>query len=88
MSSYVITFRSTHSAITAQSILKGSVSFQVMPVPREISASCGIAIRLISKELSKARELLLDSQLEAEEYELYELNTQSKQVVKLSASSY
>lgn len=80
MSSYVFTFRSTHSAITAQSIFKGRVSFQVMPVPREISASCGISIRLEEQGLAKARELLASSPLAAEEYALYALTpTQSGQ---------
>ena len=42
---YLFTFESTHAAIATEKILK-PVGGIVMPVPRFISSSCGISIRI------------------------------------------
>jgi hypothetical protein len=49
----IITFESTHAAITAEKLLQG-LRITVMPTPREVSASCGIALRLGVDELEEA----------------------------------
>ena len=49
----VLTFESTHAAMAAQKYLKDRIPHIVMPVPRCISASCGIAIRVESGELDR-----------------------------------
>ncbi len=42
----VITFKSTHYAIQADSAFKkGNISYRTIPTPREISRSCGLAIK-------------------------------------------
>ena len=46
MSAYcVIAFHSTHSAIFAEKSLKAQFPVVIMPTPRVITASCGIALR-------------------------------------------
>jgi hypothetical protein len=45
MEYYVITFASTHSAISTEKHLKQNFKIVVMPTPREISSGCGIAVR-------------------------------------------
>jgi Protein of unknown function (DUF3343). len=42
----VITFISTHWAIKAQTVLEGRFDIAVIPTPREISAGCGISVRI------------------------------------------
>lgn len=42
---YVITFESTHAAMAAEASL-GAVSSSMIPTPRQISASCGMALRV------------------------------------------
>ena len=41
---YVISFESTHGAIAARRVLDKSGMIKTIPVPRAISAACGIAI--------------------------------------------
>lgn len=42
----VITFKSTHYAIQADTVLKKeNIQFRTIPTPREISYSCGLAIK-------------------------------------------
>lgn len=42
----VITFKSTHHAIQGESILKKEdVKFRTIPTPREVSTSCGLAVK-------------------------------------------
>ncbi len=54
---YLFTFRSTHAAIRAQALL-GSVTFIVMPTLRQISASCGISLRVAPEQLPAAQAAL------------------------------
>ena len=42
---YLITFESTHAAISTEKLLKPA-EVTIMPVPRFISASCGISVRI------------------------------------------
>ncbi|ADL08702.1 DUF3343 domain-containing protein [Thermosediminibacter oceani] len=44
---FMITFPSVHHALRFESRMKGSgTSFQLVPVPREISSSCGVAAKV------------------------------------------
>jgi len=43
---YVITFPSVHHAMAFEDMVKDSpMKFQLIPVPRQISASCGVAAK-------------------------------------------
>ena len=67
----VVTFTSSGGAIAAQKVLDGQVPALIMPVLREISAGCGIALRLAPEVLSQAAALLERSALRREEYTFY-----------------
>ena len=67
----VVTFASSGGAIAAQKVLDGQVPSLIMPVLREISAGCGIALRLAPEMLSRAAEVLEGSSLWREEYAFY-----------------
>ena len=67
----VVTFASSGGAITAQKVLDGQVPSLIMPVLRELSAGCGIALRLAPEMLSRAAEVLEGSSLRREEYAFY-----------------
>lgn len=71
MDYYVFAFASTHYAITAQSLLNGQVSYQVMPTPRAISSGCGISIRLEPDALEQALAVLEQKQLDKRFYTVY-----------------
>lgn len=43
---YLLVFESTHAAMAAQRYLNGRVPAQVVPTLRQISASCGISLRV------------------------------------------
>lgn len=67
----VITFSSTYGAIYAQKVLKEVAPIQVMPVLREISLGCGIAVRFRPEDLEGVRAALAASTLKAGEYAFY-----------------
>lgn len=54
----LIYFENTHSAMTAQKILKSQILFEIMPVPEEVRAGCGIALRFAASKLENAVHLL------------------------------
>lgn len=52
----MITFPSTHDAIRAEQILvQTGLAVTLLPVPREISGDCGLALRLESDRLEESR---------------------------------
>ncbi|WP_010237965.1 DUF3343 domain-containing protein [Clostridium arbusti] len=65
----LITFDSTHSAIRAEKeLLNEGLKVKVIPVPTEITASCGLSIRIALKDLEKAKKILKDNNIEVSGY--------------------
>lgn len=56
MPCYLLTFESTHAAMAAQHALAG-VGPAVIPMPREISAGCGMALRFEAEDAEQAASL-------------------------------
>ncbi len=55
----LITFDSTHHALAAESLLtEASLAPDIQPIPRELSASCGLAIAIPQEARQQALELL------------------------------
>ncbi|MDF2505368.1 DUF3343 domain-containing protein [Clostridium sp.] len=65
----LITFDSTHSAIRAEKeLLNEGLKVKVIPVPTEITTSCGLSIRIALKDLEKAKKILKDNNIEVSGY--------------------
>ena len=74
MPEYVlIAFASTFAALRAQKYLTGYLPFQVMPVLREISSSCGIALRIACADLDFANNRLSASGMEPDTWRVYQV---------------
>jgi hypothetical protein len=74
---YLLTFESTHAAISTEKILKPA-GVTIMPVPRFISASCGISIRIKPDQREQAESIFKEqSDLAAEDYAYYHIRTDS-----------
>lgn len=56
---YLYTFESTHAAISTDKLLK-TVGSIVMPVPRFLSSSCGISVRIAIENHEAAEQLLIE----------------------------
>lgn len=70
---YLYTFESTHGAISTEKILK-KVGCIVMPVPRHISTSCGIACRVEPAKFADSVQVFKEnSELEPGEYLIYHI---------------
>jgi len=55
-----LTFGSTHGALRAESLLlAGGVACEVVPKPREIRGSCGLAVRTQAADADRAHALLV-----------------------------
>lgn len=74
----MIAFSSTHAAITAQRDLTSVCPVQAMPVLREVSASCGMALRFGPEHLKAVRAALCASPLLPEEYAVYAVTGSGK----------
>jgi len=70
---YLFTFESTHAAIATEKLLEPAECV-VMPVPRFISASCGISVR-IKPEMQETAEKIFSesSKLRPDEYSYYHI---------------
>ncbi|MDI6799828.1 MAG: DUF3343 domain-containing protein [Actinomycetota bacterium] len=59
----IITFYSTHHALKAERILKEKIEVVVVPVPRSISANCGIALKIAPESEEEARVVLKEGRV-------------------------
>lgn len=50
--SYLLTFESTHQAIHYEKLLKDQFAVELIPTPREISASCGLALQFQKEDFA------------------------------------
>ena len=70
---YLLTFESTHAAISTEKLLKPA-EVTIMPVPRFISASCGISVRIRPDRKEDAEEIFREnSKLAPEDYAYYHI---------------
>ena len=68
---YLMTFESTHAAISTEKLLKPA-DVSIMPVPRFLSASCGISVRIRPDKREAAEKLFKEgSKLKPGEYAYY-----------------
>ena len=74
----VITFTSTYGAIYAQKVLRPAADVLTMPVLREISLGCGIAVRFQPQDLERVKSALAASTLKEGEYAFYAITGSGK----------
>ena len=55
---YLLTFVSTHDAISAEKTLSQYIKTTIRPTPREITASCGISIEIRDLDFCMENSLL------------------------------
>lgn len=73
----VVTFEITQHALIFEKYLKNNkLNVKLMPVPRQLSSSCGIAAYINCKEKDTISALCKDNNLNIDEF--YELKTQKK----------
>ena len=64
MNYYIIVFKNTHDAMSAEQKLNGlNYKFRIMPTPTLITQSCGICIR-IEEEEEKVNEIINNNTVE------------------------
>ena len=81
MEHYVITFESTHAAITIERALKKTFKITILPTPREISHGCGIAIRFSSEDFESIFQQLQSSPIDKNMFSIYHfLNGNYKEI--------
>ena len=70
---YLMTFESTHAAISTEKLLKPA-EVTIMPLPRFISASCGISVRIRPDKKESAEEIFREnSKLTPDDYAYYHI---------------
>ncbi|NBG86984.1 DUF3343 domain-containing protein [Isachenkonia alkalipeptolytica] len=62
---YVITFDSTHAAMEAEKrLLNKGVKIHVIPTPRQITANCGLSVKIMEITREELEDLLRELQIE------------------------
>jgi hypothetical protein len=65
----VATFDNTHHALRFEKTLKeNDIKLTVMPVPREISASCGLSVKFSMDEFEKVRNIAKTNEIQVKKY--------------------
>lgn len=80
----LFTFSATSSALKAEKILKSlKAEFMMIPVPREISTSCGLAIKVQSDEFEKHYDYLIKNNVDIDSVYRVESNGKKKFITKI-----
>lgn len=73
---YIAVFDSTHYALHFEKVIRGGgLKINIMPVPREITASCGISAKLETDEIDRIKQLAVEQNLKVSGY--YHVETQN-----------
>ena len=65
MNYYIIVFKNTHDAMSAEQKLNGlNYKFRIMPTPTLITQSCGICNRIEEEEEEKVNEIINNNTVE------------------------
>ncbi len=81
----LITFDNISQALKAQKVLmEAGADFLLIPVPREISASCGLALKARQEEISLQRNLLLQKKVAIKETYRVEPVAKGRRVTRIS----
>jgi len=79
----LFTFYSTHLALAFENNLKSKNIFvKLMPVPRQISSSCGLAGKIEKKDLEQVKDICEEENIEYEEiYKIYENKVKDPEIL-------
>lgn len=82
---YIMAFKSTKDAIAGEAYAKKRIAAAIMPLPSEISNSCGLALRFLH---SSKEEILAFCETFPLPFVLYRMNTERingvREVIKLA----
>lgn len=56
----VVVFESTHDAIKTEKAIKKELKVELIPTPREISASCGLSVKFGLDETEAVRKIVTE----------------------------
>ena len=79
----MISFNNTHAAISTEKMLEQHFSVATMPTLRSVTQSCGISLRLSSKDYEPVRKMVAASGLDPALYAFYLVDV-NKKVTPLS----
>lgn len=83
----VISFESTHMAIKSEKLLlEEKLDIRVIPVPREITASCGLALKVELSSYDRAREVLKKNNIEISGFYSIRKEGLKKEVIDMSSN--
>jgi hypothetical protein len=62
---HVVTFYSTNVAMRAERVAKGAgCTVKLIPTPRHLSADCGTALRIESKDVAKIKKVYAENKVQ------------------------
>ena len=80
----LVVFNSTHSAIMAEKkLISCELKVKIIPIPREISAGCGLSLKVDRDDLELAKKILTENNIEVQGYYYVKKIGLNKQVEKI-----
>ncbi len=72
----VIVFESTHDAIKTEKAIKKAIDIELIPTPREITASCGLSVKFYIEDFDTIKQIVME--LGTEHKRLFAFKTEGK----------
>ena len=83
----IMTFPNTPSVMEAEGVLKERFSVTIMPIPRELTASCGLAVRFLDAQEDAVLSYLSENPLRGSLYEMGVEKTDGRHPIRLLLSN-
>lgn len=79
----IIAFSSTHQAIHFERLLLKHFAIELIPTPRDVSASCGLSLKFEPEDLYAILEVLKDEDKNGLQLLHFTTNTGDEKIIKL-----
>ena len=80
----IVTFNSTHHAISGEKIFKEKeIPFKTIPTPRDITLSCGLSILFSLDDIHKVKELHSGNELSIKGIYKYTVSEKVKEITEI-----
>lgn len=67
----IVAFESTHDAIKSETLTgRESIASRLIPIPPEVSAGCGLALRILPEDETRVRAILAGANVHGSYYKL------------------
>ena len=69
----MLSFASSHDAVSVKMRMRNRLKFNILPTPRELASGCGISISIEAELFTDVQEILREAELNESHVQIYKI---------------